>query len=1176
MCPVTGHSGGMGGTVAQQPPKEPLSTQSSFRRRRGIGAPGEGAGVTRSTDVAGAPEAEGGPPSPPSASPPPPSPGQLVTVRNRQWTVAEVTRSSIAAADPVRAVSNAAAPHLVTLVSIEDDARDEELRVVWELEHKPLVHDQEKLPSPGGSDRSDDSDRSGGFDDPARLDAFLDAVRWGATTSADRTALQAPFRSGIELEDYQLDPVVRALSMPRTNLLIADDVGLGKTVEAGLVMQELMLRHRARSMLIVCPAGLTLQWQEEMRDKFGLDFRIVDSALLRELRRSRGLYTNPWTHYPRLIVSVDWLKRERPMRMLRELLPPVPEYPRVFDLLVIDEVHTCAPSGTGKYAVDSQRTAAVRTLAPHCEHRLFLSATPHNGFLESFTALLELLDNRRFARGVRPSREQLARVMVRRMKSDLPPRWDGRPRFPRRVPHALEVSYAEETRAAYEKLSSYARSRAAGAGGRAEQSAADFVTTLLKKRFLSSPKAFAETIDVHLETMTAKGKGLPSPSNDTPTRSAERVLRPLFEQVEETAETDEEHAEAAQRALTAVRGLTRPLSEQEAGWLRELSAWARSAARRPDAKFATFRAWLEDVVCPTGPAGGAEAWTDERVIVFTEYRDTQRWLYERLLAAQFPADRIALLFGGQRQDEREHVKTVFQEDPALSPVRILLATDTASEGINLQAHCHRLLHWEIPWNPNRLEQRNGRVDRHGQRADQVDVFHFVPEGWRTAGGDAPSGSAPAAPASGPDSVSDPASDPDSTHADGTLEDELHFLAVAARKTERIREDLGSAGEVIAAQVEQKMLGRRSDWTTAEAEIRKRSSRAALKVERDHARELEKLVGALAESRETLHLTPATVERVVRTALHLAHRKDLTAVPDPAVSPRGDGSGAARCFRLPELPGAWAHARNEGLHHPLTGRERPVVFDEAEARGRTDVVLLHLGHRLVQMCLRLLRAELWSGGQEARLSRVTAKTVPDTVLRTPAVVAHGRVVISGSGGTRLHEEIITAGGRLSEGKLEQARQTEIDTWLGAAVDQLPSQQVRSRLTELWPRLEERLSRALRNRASTRFRSLETLLAKRCEEEVEGVRAVLADLERSIRERLDDTTYWEQGSLFDIDDERRQLHADREALTERLRALPQLVESETEALRRRWADPTPRWFPVAVTFLVPHSLARGGRL
>ncbi|MGW0497412.1 SNF2-related protein [Streptomyces sp. NPDC003007] len=173
-------------------------------------------------------------------------------------------------------------------------------------------------------------------------------MRWGAIASADKTALQAPFRSGVEIQDYQLDPVVRALSMPRTNLLIADDVGLGKTVEAGLVMQELMLRHRARSMLIVCPAGLTLQWRDEMRDKFGLDFRIVNTRMLRDLRRSAGLYANPWTHHPRLIVSIDWLKRERPLRMLRELLPPVPEYPRAFDLLVVDEVHTCAPSGTGQ------------------------------------------------------------------------------------------------------------------------------------------------------------------------------------------------------------------------------------------------------------------------------------------------------------------------------------------------------------------------------------------------------------------------------------------------------------------------------------------------------------------------------------------------------------------------------------------------------------------------------------------------------------------------------------------------------------------------------------------------------------------------------------------------------------------------------------------------------------
>ena len=188
-----------------------------------------------------------------------------------------------------------------------------------------------------------------GFDDPAQLDAFLDAVRWGAVASADTTALQAPFRSGIQIEDYQLDPVVRALSMPRTNLLIADDVGLGKTIEAGLVMQELMLRHRARTMLIVCPAGLTLQWRDEMRDKFGLDFRIVDAELLRELRRVARPAREP----------VDALPAADRQRRLAQARPADAaaargaagrhrRYPRTFDLLVVDEVHTCAPAGRGQ------------------------------------------------------------------------------------------------------------------------------------------------------------------------------------------------------------------------------------------------------------------------------------------------------------------------------------------------------------------------------------------------------------------------------------------------------------------------------------------------------------------------------------------------------------------------------------------------------------------------------------------------------------------------------------------------------------------------------------------------------------------------------------------------------------------------------------------------------------
>lgn len=351
-----------------------------------------------------------------STSPTLPEQGQLVEVRQRRYVVTEVTRSALPAS---LLFADGAPQHWVALTSIEDDALGEELQVIWELELGARVHEAFALPEPVG------------FDPPRRLDAFLNAVRWGAASSADVRALQAPFRSGIDIEEYQLDPAARAILMPRVNLLIADDVGLGKTIEAGLVAQELLIRHRARRILIVCPAALQIQWRDQMRDKFGLDFRIVDSTLMQALRRRRGIDVNPWTHFPRLITSVDFLKRDRPLRLFREVLPPKGElaYPRRFDLLIVDEAHNAAPPGHGRYAIDSQRTAAIRLLAPHFEHKLFLTATPHNGYAESFSALLELLDNQRFARGVPPAPEVLAGVMVRRMKSELRD-WNGALKFP--------------------------------------------------------------------------------------------------------------------------------------------------------------------------------------------------------------------------------------------------------------------------------------------------------------------------------------------------------------------------------------------------------------------------------------------------------------------------------------------------------------------------------------------------------------------------------------------------------------------------------------------------------------------------------------------------------------------------------------------------------------------------
>ena len=1064
-----------------------------------------------------------------------PAPGQLVTVRNRVWVASDVAAGSVASGSVMAMTGQV--PHVVSLVSIEDDARDERLRVVWELERGAVAHDQHALPDPAD-----------GFDDPAQLDAFLDAVRWGAIASADKTVLQAPFRSGVQIEDYQLDPVVRALSMPRTNLLIADDVGLGKTIEAGLVMQELLLRYRARTMLIVCPAGLTLQWHDEMRDKFGLEFRVVDAEMLKDLRRSRGLYANPWTHYPRLIVSIDWLKRDRPMRLLRDVLPVAPKYPRTFDLLVVDEVHTCAPSARGDYAVDSLRTQAVRTLAPHCEHRLFLSATPHNGYLESFTALLELLDDQRFARGVRPSDTQLARIMVRRLKRDLPPKWDGTPRFPERITRYLEVQHSADERAAYGMLADYVTSRRKAAAGDSGRSAADFVTTLLKKRMFSSPKAFAETVETHLKTMTSRPSTTESAARAGGKTPGTRILRPLVDRLEETAEDDAAYGQREAEALNTVRRIAEPLTQRERDLLVRLGMWARQAQDRPNAKLTAFREWLDPIVRPGD-------WSDERVIVFTEYRDTQRWLYERLIGGGIPAERIAQLYGGQDQAEREHIKSVFQESPDLDKVRVLLATDAASEGINLQAHCYRLLHWEIPWNPNRLEQRNGRIDRHGQHAASVEVFHFVPAGWESA-------DSPAAVR-----VQQPGDADDDTSA---LDDELYFLYVAARKVDQIREDLGSAGQVIAAQIEQKMLGKRTHWQSADVEIHRRAGNAELKINRDLVRELEKLTGTLAESRGDLNLSPQTVERVVRTALRIAHHKDLTEAPSPP-------GFRGQCFRLPELPGAWGEARNDGLYHPVTGQQRPITFDHDAAADRTDVVLLHLGHRLVQMCLRLLRAELWSdataAGDQRRLSRVTARIVPGDILRTPAVAGHIRVVVTGAEGTRLHEEVVVAGGTIEAGKLVRATEDDLRSCLTVATEEMPPEQVRQLLRDLWPDLNQTLAGILANRAAARRRSLAALIESRCTEEVAAMNTILDELERSIRVALDDAPYWQQASLFEIEAERDQLRKDHDALAERLDSIPVTRELETAALRRRYADPQARWFPAAITFLVPAVIAHG---
>ena len=1032
-----------------------------------------------------------------------PAHGQIVTVRNRRYIVSEIEGSALPTS-----IDSPNIHHLITLTSIEDDALGEQLEVIWELEPGSQINEEVSLPTVNG------------FDSPRRLDAFLDAVRWGAISQADSRTLQAPFRSGVEIKDYQLDPLVRALQMPRVNLLIADDVGLGKTVETGLVIQELIVRNRARTVLIACPAGLQIHWKEQMRDKFGLEFRIINSQTMKNLRRSRGIHVNPWTHFPRLITSIDFIKRERPMRLLREILPndDEPKYPRKFDILVVDEAHNVAPSGRGKYAIDSLRTQAIRTLAPHFEHTLFLSATPHNGYQESFSALLELLDDQRFARGIQPDNEQLRTIMVRRLKSELK-LWDGKtPMFPVRQLQAIEVEYTDEERQVHQWLREYSLLRAENSASDSERLATEFVMKLLKKRLFSSPAAFLATLVKHRHSLEDKNEQI----KKRKTTQNIGILRRQIAQIDEDYADDEAYEEATDAVLDAASIKQPVLTHEEVQLLNQMQHWSKTASARRDQKTHRLVAWLHETLKPNGD------WNNERVIIFTEYRATQSWLQEVFVAEGLgSAEHLGLIYGGMDDNERERIKAAFQADPEYSPIRILLATDAASEGIDLQNHCHRLIHFEIPWNPNRMEQRNGRIDRYGQTHDPQ-IYHFVDDRYLSQ------------------------SEARFQGGDYSFDGDLEFLAMVVRKVEQIREDLGSVGSVIAAQVEEAMQGKRRTLDTSTAEQKAGGARRLLKFERDLQKRVDELRQRLYKTQDDLNLTPDHVHSVVEVALELAEQP-------PLIPTEQDG-----IFHLPQLTGTWA-ASADGLQHPHTREIRPITFDHS--LSNEHIVLVHLNHRLVQQALRLLRAEVWSQSSNRNLHRVTARLIPNHVMDTPAVIAHARLVIIGDNSHRLHEQVIAAGGYLRP-NFNRMNVGQVEAALVALTPEMPNAKMQQQLLELWPSVQNNLSLALTQRMKTRLDSMEKMLGERRIKERTDIETILTQLADSIQSELNEPSVV-QLELFSSA-EKDQLERNKDALRHRLTQIPNEIIAEQAAIDARFKDPQSRLFPVSVTFLVPERL------
>jgi SNF2 family DNA or RNA helicase len=407
-----------------------------------------------------------------------PAPGQLVRLRQRRWLVEAV--------DPAPESGEAT---LVHAACVDDDAQGESVSVLWEHELDARVIEDAGWKRVGEQR----------FDDPELFAAYARTVRWNCVTATDPTLFQAPFRAGIRLDAYQLEPLRKALVLPRVNLLIADDVGLGKTIEAGLILRELLLRRRVNFVVVAAPPSMLGQWSEELDTRFGLPFTMVDRGFMAAMRRERGFSVNPWRTASRFLIShrllVDPTYTAGLLDALRDFRPG--------SLLILDEAHHAAPSNGRKYAVDSQITKAIRDIAPRFEHRLFLTATPHNGHPNSFSALMEILDPQRFLRGQCIESRQLEPVMVRRLKEDL--RRLGQT-FPERIIEPVIINGLPEDGPELvlaAKLADYrdlrrARLEAETAARRAQS---ELMWIGLQQRLLSSIEAFARTLRVHEATL---------------------------------------------------------------------------------------------------------------------------------------------------------------------------------------------------------------------------------------------------------------------------------------------------------------------------------------------------------------------------------------------------------------------------------------------------------------------------------------------------------------------------------------------------------------------------------------------------------------------------------------------------------------------------------------------------
>ena len=480
---------------------------------------------------------------------------------------------------------------------------------------------------------------------------FVDSRTWrrvcrtAIATDVPPGSLASAGGAAIDLLPYQLEPALAIVRGYGTRLLLADEVGLGKTIQAGLIAAELIARGSAERMIVLAPAGLRDQWVEELAVRFGIDGVRGDARMLRRAASLLPIGVNPWLTAPIAIASIDYVTRP-------EVLPAVAAVP--WDLVVVDEAHTAA--------ADSDRRAAAHMLAARAPYVLLLTATPHSGDRELFESLCRV-----GALGDAPL------IVFRRTRSMLGV-------AARRRVHIVRLRANAAERRMHAQLQRYAAAVRAE-HGQSRGEATLLALGVLHKRMVSSAWSLEQSVDRRLRAMAASSKS----------EEGEQLTLPLGDQWGEIIDADRPPV------WPAVLGLAD--RERERRLLGALLAAAHDAA-----------ADERKLVYLTRLLGRAR----EPIVVFTEYRDTLLHV-ERALSRP-----TAILHGGLGREERADVLRAFRS----TPDSVLLATDAAAEGLNLHHRCRMVVNLELPWNPSRLEQRIGRVDRIGQQR-VVHAFHLV-------------------------------------------------------------------------------------------------------------------------------------------------------------------------------------------------------------------------------------------------------------------------------------------------------------------------------------------------------------------------------------------------------------------------------------------------------------------